>query len=129
VLRKRLERGFVRHQNATNPYARALLLGEYCDEPRPRSANIRLVLSDAASWLESCSAGFFDGFSLSNTLCGAEPVYRSRLSRAVRHAASHEAVVVLRSFAEPAPELSTNQAEHDRSMLWGIVDIRSAQTF
>jgi hypothetical protein len=129
VLRKRLERGFARHQNATNPYARALLLGEYSNEPRPRSPNIRFVLADAASWLESCPGRFFHGFALSNILDGAEPAYRSRLSVAVRHAASEEAVVVLRSFAESPPELSTNHAERDRSMLWGVVDIRSAQTF
>jgi hypothetical protein len=129
VLRKRLERGFARHQNATNPYARALLLGEYSDEPSPRSPNIRFVLADAASWLESCPGRFFDAFALSNILDGAEPAYRSRLSGAVRHAASEKAVVMLRSFAEPPLELSTNHAERDRSMLWGVVDIRSAQTF
>ncbi|HEX9143710.1 MAG TPA: DUF3419 family protein [Candidatus Binatia bacterium] len=129
VLRKRLERGFARHRNATNPYARALLLGEYSNEPPQRSSNIRFVLADAASWLESCPGRFFDGFALSNILDGAEPAYRSRLSGAVRHAATEKAVVVLRSFAEPPVELSTNHAERDRSMLWGVVDIRSAQTF
>jgi hypothetical protein len=103
VLRKRLERGFSRHQNATNPYARALLLGEYDNEPPPRVPNIRFVLADAASWLESCPGRFFDAFALSNILDGAEPAYRSRLSAAVRHAAKDEAVVVLRSFAEPPP--------------------------
>lgn len=129
VLRKRLERGFARHQNATNPYARALLLGEYTDEPPPPSPNIRFVFADAASWLESCPGRFFDAFALSNILDGAEPAYRSRLSEAVRHAASKEAIVVLRSFAEPSLNLSTNYAERDRSMLWGVVDIRRAQSF
>ncbi len=129
VLRKRLERGFARHPNVTNPYTRALLLGEYSYEPMPRSPNIRFVVADAASWLESCPDGFFDAFSLSNILDGAEPTYRSRLSGAVRHAAREDAVVVLRSFGEPPLELSTNHAERDRSMLWGVVDIRSAQTF
>jgi S-adenosylmethionine:diacylglycerol 3-amino-3-carboxypropyl transferase len=129
VLRKRLEGGFARHRNATNPYARALLLGEYSNGLPPKSPNIRFVHADAASWLESCPARFFDAFALSNILDGAESTYRSRLSKAVRRAASEDAVVVLRSFAEPPPELGTNHAERDRSMLWGLVDIRSAQTF
>jgi hypothetical protein len=31
---------------------------------------------------------------------------------------------VLRSFGEPAEATATNRAEDDRSMLWGIVDVR-----
>lgn len=129
VLRKRLERGFARHPNAANPYARALLLGETGEDRRQPAPRIRFVSADAASWLESCPARFFDGFALSNILDGAGQAYHSRLSQAVRHAATNGAVVVLRSFAEPLPGLSGNHAECDRAMLWGVVDVRSAQTF
>lgn len=129
VLRKRLERGFARHANATNPYARALLLAEGSEEARPQAACIRFVLEDAATWLESCPARFFDGFALSNIVDGAGFAYRTRLSRAVRHAASEDAVVVWRSFGEPAEGMEMNQAERDRSMLWGVVGICSAQAF
>ncbi|HYL99007.1 MAG TPA: DUF3419 domain-containing protein [Blastocatellia bacterium] len=167
VLRRRLERGFARHPNATNPYAHALLAGQtagvldvihyqkYPHVPQAaRTANvspslerlsaavsrgagsagrgafgpgapgsIELVSSDAASYLESCPAGFFDGFTLSNILDGAEPSYRERLFAAVRRAGSEDAVVVLRSFAEAPSDLVINRAEEDRSMIWGIVDV------
>ena len=130
VVRKRLERGFARHPNASNPYARRLLLGIPGDEPLPRTPqNIRFVGGDAASWLESCAPHSFDAFSLSNILDGAEPVYRTRLGQAVRRAATEDAVVVLRSFAEPQPGLESNHAERDRSLLWGRVEVRSVDGF
>ncbi len=128
VLRKRLERGFARHPNISNPYAGALLLSEWSADLQSRTQNIRFILSDAASWLESCPTGYFDGFALSNILDGATPIYRCRLLRAVRRAATEEALVVLRSFTEPPSTFDNNYAAWDRSMLWGIVDVCSAQT-
>ena len=124
VMRARLARGFARHANAENPYAWALLKGEMMDARRPYGAQIRFVLGDAASYLESCPAGSFDGFALSNILDGADAAYAGRLARAVRKAASAEAKVVLRSFREPWLGLKTNQAERDRALIWGVVDVR-----
>ena len=126
VLRKRLERTFARHPNATNPYARALLLGDIQEHPTACLTNLTFVCADAAGWLESCPANSFDAFTLSNILDGADSSYRGRLSQAVRRTASDDAVVV--SFAEPH-SVDQNIAERDRSMLWGVVDVRSATTF
>ncbi|HVA18182.1 MAG TPA: DUF3419 domain-containing protein [Candidatus Dormibacteraeota bacterium] len=129
VLRKRLERGFARHSNASNPYARALLLGESGKDFHARKRNLRFILADAASGLESCPQRFFDAFTLSNILDGAHADYGMRLVRAMRRAASEDAVVVLRSFAEPPPGIDSNRAACDRSMLWGVVEVRSIRMF
>jgi S-adenosylmethionine:diacylglycerol 3-amino-3-carboxypropyl transferase len=129
VLRRRLERGFARHANSTNHYIRALFLGEPPIQVQMESSRIQFVAGDAASYLESCATGSFDAFTLSNILDGADASYHEKLAAAVRHAATKDAVVVLRSFAEPRPGIGTNYAERDRAMLWGAVDIRSASSF
>jgi hypothetical protein len=129
VMRARMERCFARHANLTNPYARALLLGELSTAaPPPEAKEIELVHADAASWLERQPAGSIDGFALSNILDGADDAYRLRLFDAVKRAARPDAVVVLRSFREPPAAMSTNRAADDRAMLWGIVDVRPAET-
>jgi S-adenosylmethionine:diacylglycerol 3-amino-3-carboxypropyl transferase len=130
VMRGRMQRCFARHPNRTNPYAHALLLGS--SEPiggvpfpaRNAIARIELVLDDAATYLERCPAGSFAGLALSNILDGAGPRYEQRLMSAVRRAARPGAVVVRRSFSEPPADLPTNRAADDRSMIWGVVDVR-----
>ncbi|MFO1324961.1 MAG: DUF3419 family protein [Burkholderiales bacterium] len=127
VMRARMERCFGAHPNRTNPYVRALLVGELATEALPPEASrIRLVEADAATFLEQSPAASFDGFTLSNILDGASDAYRQRLWRAVARSASAGAVVVSRSFGEPAGESTFNRAADDRSLLWGIVDVRPA---
>jgi S-adenosylmethionine:diacylglycerol 3-amino-3-carboxypropyl transferase len=130
VMRARMERCFGTHPNRTNPWARALLAGEWTDEPPPPEARaIRLVQSDAAAFLEQSPPGSFDGFTLSNILDGADDAYRRRLLHAVVRSAAPGAMVVLRSFGEPAGDLLSNRAADDRSILWGIVDVRPASAY
>jgi len=129
VVRARLERGFGLHANASNPYAAGLLLGEQVDAAVSREKfGPRFLLGDAASALETFGEGTFTGFTLSNILDGAPAAYRERLSRAVRRAAAPGAVVVRRSFAEAADGMGKNYAGADRSMLWGVVEVLSAET-
>jgi S-adenosylmethionine:diacylglycerol 3-amino-3-carboxypropyl transferase len=123
VMRARMARGFARHPNRENPYARALFLGEFPDPPRlPEAERIRLVHCEAAAYLEQQPPASFNGFSLSNILDGASDTHRRRLRDAVRRAATPDAIAVIRSFAEPAAAQGANLAAQDRAMLWGLVE-------
>jgi S-adenosylmethionine:diacylglycerol 3-amino-3-carboxypropyl transferase len=127
VLRLRMERCFGRYSNRDNPYARLLLTGQGDDAGAPpRAATIELVHADAAAYLESCPPGCFDGVTLSNILDGSTVRYSERLLAAIHRAAKGDAPVVLRSFSEPGDALTDNRAAADRSMLWGIVEVRAA---
>jgi S-adenosylmethionine:diacylglycerol 3-amino-3-carboxypropyl transferase len=118
AIRRRLARGFARHPNRTNPFARALLLGEAA---QPAPAPVGLVLADVAEFLEQVEPRSFDGFSLSNVLDGASRDYAERLANAVRRAGVPGAPCVLRSFAEPRNAGEAEWAARDRSLLWGSV--------
>lgn len=125
VMRGRMERCFARHSNRANPYARALLLGEWSsDPPPPEAKDIQLVHADAAGFLEAEPPASFDGFTLSNVLDGVDDAYRQRLSAAVKRAAKPESVVILRSFGDAHDASPCNRAAEDRSMLWGSVLVK-----
>ncbi len=123
VMLGRLERCFGLHPNRTNPFARALFLGEAAPTEGAAPSNIELVCSDVAAYLESQPARSFSGFTLSNILDGAPPEYRARLMAALTRAAMPGAAMVLRSFGEPAADMKENLAAQDRSMLWGVVEV------
>ena len=126
VVRRRLERGFARHANRDNPYARFLLLGDAEQPARRPGLELTLACADAAAFLEQSAPPSFDGFSLSNVLDGASPAYGRRLQAAVRRAAAPGAVAILRSFDEPASAEEYEWAARDRSLLWGSVRVEQA---
>ena len=120
ILLGRLERGFGRHPNAANPFVSALLLG------RPRkttAAPLGLETADAVDFLERCPPRSFDGLTLSNILDGADGDYGARLFDAVRRAAAPGAVVILRSFREPADDEGSRWAAEDRALIWGSIRV------
>lgn len=122
-IRRRLRRGWARHANRSNPYAKALMLGIAPVDPGPVETPIEFVCADAAEFLEGCPSSTYDAFAMSNIGDGASQEYLRRLRNAVEHAASPNAVVVSRTFAEPGPDTATNWASLDRSMLWGVVAV------
>ena len=126
AVRARLERTWRNHANDSNPYAWRLLLGETPPIPEPPTPEIRFACADAASYLEGCKPACFDAFSLSNIADGAPSSYVQRLCRALKRAATPDAVLVTRSFAE-APTALNNIAARDRSMLWGTVHVARAR--
>ena len=84
---------------------------------------VNLVCAEVAEYLESCTPASFDAFSLSNILDGTDAQYWERLLRAVRRAAAPEAIVVLRSFAEPKDKGEDFWAARDRALIWGSVRV------
>jgi S-adenosylmethionine:diacylglycerol 3-amino-3-carboxypropyl transferase len=122
-IRARLQRGWANHPNLSNPFAWRLLLGESPGAAEPPARAIRFVCADAATYLDSSAPASFDAFSLSNITDGASPSYVQRLHRAVKHAAAPGAIMVTRSFSEPASD-ENNCAARDRSLLWGSVQVQ-----
>jgi hypothetical protein len=123
-IRRRLRRCWGSHPNRSNPYAAALLLGEPLIDPDPPVTPVQFICADAADFLESAPCSSFDAFALSNIGDGAPPEYLLRLRCAIRRAAAPDAIVVSRTFAEPVSDTAENCAALDRSMLWGVVDVR-----
>jgi S-adenosylmethionine:diacylglycerol 3-amino-3-carboxypropyl transferase len=130
VLWRRLTRGFGMHLNRENPFAWRLLVGmDKTSETVNSAGDLKTVCADACDYLEACDGESFDGFTLSNILDGATRDYAERLACALRRAARRQAVVVLRSFAEPHSSREDVLAACDRSMLWGRIIACRARDF
>jgi hypothetical protein len=130
ILWSRVERGIGLHPNRTNPFAALLFLGAVAPtatEPLDDGACLELMCGDAADFLERCPAHSFHGFTLSNILDGAPTEYAGRLVCAVQRAAVPDAIVVIRSFAEPHDDEESDRAAGDRSFLWGRIAVQRAE--
>jgi S-adenosylmethionine:diacylglycerol 3-amino-3-carboxypropyl transferase len=123
IVRGRIERAWANHANNSNSYAWRLFLGETKWTAEPPTPAIRFVCADAATYLYACEPASFDAFSLSNIADGAPSSYVQHLYRAMKRVAAPGAVVVTRSFAEPAAATRNNLAARDRSLLWGTVHV------
>jgi hypothetical protein len=123
-LRQRLRQGWAHHSNRSNPYAASLLLGAPPVDPGTPSSPIHFICADAAEFLESCPGSQFDAFTLSNIGDGADQSYLRRLRSAMSHAAAPGAIVVSRSFSDPKSGTGPNLADEDRSLLWGVVEVK-----
>lgn len=129
TVRARLRRGFGTHANRSNPYARLLLLGEPPSVPRPPSDHLEIRHAEAVAYLESQPAGRFDAFALSNVLDGPPTSVHLRLADAVRHAATADATVVLRTLRAPVDADGAASAARDRAMIWGSIAVVGAAQF
>jgi S-adenosylmethionine:diacylglycerol 3-amino-3-carboxypropyl transferase len=127
IVRRRLECGFARHANRTNPYVQRLFGNEFAPAETPPMHPIRFETANAVDFLNAMPANSFDAFSLSNIADVAAPAFRIRLIEAVQHAASPGAIVVLRSFGEPRNSTEAEWAVQDRAMLWGSIQIVPAR--
>lgn len=128
LLRERLLRTWSRHPNLTNPYAWRLLWGSDAPAQIPSNVDVELAeltCADAADYLEQCRPGTFRALSLSNIFDVASSAYRLRVLEAAKRASTPDAIVVLRSFAEPSNSSQAEWAAHDRSPLWGSIDVCS----
>lgn len=129
AVRGRLRRGVSTHANRGNPYARLLFAGDPPEVRTPPGGALDVHHGDAVTYLASQPSARFDGFTLSNILDGPDPAFRARLAEAIRHAATSDAVVVLRSLREPIDHASACWAASDRSMIWGTVTVIEAARF
>ncbi len=126
TLRRRLARGLARHANKSNPYAR-LWFGRGLTTGQSAASTIRFETANAVHFLRAQPTNSYDAFSLSNIADAAGPAFRSELVEAVRHAASRDAMVVLRSFGEAANAAEVGWAAKDRAMLWGSIQVAAAR--
>jgi S-adenosylmethionine:diacylglycerol 3-amino-3-carboxypropyl transferase len=129
VLWTRLDRGFATHPNRDNPFAPQLLLGRDHRRDLAPCCNIETTCRDACEYLETCPPESFGALTLSNILDGATTEYAQRLAKAVRRAATPDAIVVLRSFCESRTRAEAEWAARDRSFLWGRVIVGRASDF